>query len=189
MRVEDGRSMPVWHNRRGPQRARFWRIGVEVPGSPTRAVLAHWGGSAGVPNARGFGAVEWRAPGCAVYLHLHRRGRRCHMIHRDNSASLLRFLTEKLIRRVIVQETRMKVRTGLAPLVALLVVVGTAAAQDSKAKAWQILEGGAAAQGADERAIAVRVLGLLTGDKHAIELAEKALQDLDADVRAAGHTA
>ncbi len=93
----------------------------------------------------------------------------------------------------------MKARTGLAPLVVLLTLVSVGAAQDStknaggaqgsKAKAWQMLEAGAAAEGANERATAVRVLGLLTGDSHAVELAEKALQDPDAKVRAAAATA
>src|SRR5262249_29643856 len=83
----------------------------------------------------------------------------------------------------------MKARTGLAPLMMLLVLVSTGAAQGPKAKAWQMLEAGAAAEGADERATAVRVPGLLTGDSHAVELAEKALQDPDAKVRAAAATA
>ena len=86
------------------------------------------------------------------------------------------------------QHTRVKIRT-LAPLVILLVLVSTVAAQDSTKKAWQMLESGAAAEKPDDRATAVRVLGLLTGDSRAVKLAEKALQDPDEKVRAAGATA
>lgn len=75
------------------------------------------------------------------------------------------------------------------PLVVLLALAGLGAAQDFKQKAWQMLEAGAAAEDVDERATAVQVLGLLIGDRHAIELAEKALQDPDAKVRAAAATA
>jgi HEAT repeat protein len=65
----------------------------------------------------------------------------------------------------------------------------TKAAQDSKAKAWQMLEDGIASDDTDKRVIAIRVLGLLKGDPHAIELSEKALKDPDEKVRAAGATA
>src|SRR5215467_13643570 len=98
-------------------------------------------------------------------------------------------------RRAIVQEKRTKVRAGLAPLVLLvLVAAGIAqepkpAAQNSKQKAWQMLEDGIASDDVDKRVIAIRVLGLLNGDSHAIELSEKALKDKDEKVRAAGATA
>lgn len=71
----------------------------------------------------------------------------------------------------------------------LFALVTAAAAQESKQKAWQMLEDGAAAEKVDDRATAVRVLGLIKNDTHATELAEKALQDPDENVRAAGATA
>jgi HEAT repeat protein len=94
-----------------------------------------------------------------------------------------------------VQDTLTKIRTGLASLAILLASVSTAAAQEtkagsnSKAKAWQMLEDGAASDDTDKRVIAIRVLGLLNGDRHAIELSEKALKDKDEKVRAAAATA
>jgi HEAT repeat protein len=94
-----------------------------------------------------------------------------------------------------VHDTLTKIRTGLASLAVLLAIVSamaaqeTKAAQDSKAKAWQMLEDGIASDDTDKRVIAIRVLGLLNGDQHAIELSEKALKDHDEKVRAAGATA
>lgn len=96
----------------------------------------------------------------------------------------------------IMQGTKIRVRTSLATLAILLTLVSTAAAQDSKAaaqdskqKAWQMLEDAAASEDTDKRVIAIRVLGLLKGDSHAIEMSEKALKDKDEKVRAAGATA
>ncbi|HMF91003.1 MAG TPA: HEAT repeat domain-containing protein [Candidatus Angelobacter sp.] len=86
------------------------------------------------------------------------------------------------------QQIRVTLRT-LASLVVLLALVSAGAAQNSTAKAWQMLESGAAAEKPDDRATAVRVLGLLSGDSRAVKLAEKALQDPDEKVRAAAATA
>jgi HEAT repeat protein len=90
----------------------------------------------------------------------------------------------------------MKIGTALTLLLALVSAVaaqetkkGAAATQDSKQKAWRMLETGTGLQNVDERATAVRVLGLIVGDSHAVELAEKALQDPEPKVRAAGATA
>jgi len=98
-----------------------------------------------------------------------------------------------------VEKTRRRVRTGLRPLLILLALVSAgvaqqtkaspATAQDSTKKAWQMLEDGIASDDVDKRVIAIRVLGLLNGDSHAIELSEKALKDKDEKVRAAGATA
>jgi HEAT repeat protein len=56
-------------------------------------------------------------------------------------------------------------------------------------KAWETLEGGIQGKSAENRSIAVRVLGLLPGDAKAAGLAEKALGDEKAEVRAAAATA
>jgi HEAT repeat protein len=56
-------------------------------------------------------------------------------------------------------------------------------------KAWGILEEGIRGKNTGERSTAVRVLGLLSGDPKAAELAETALGDAKAEVRAAAATA
>jgi HEAT repeat protein len=53
-------------------------------------------------------------------------------------------------------------------------------------KAWNILGSGAAEKGAPKRADAIKALGLLPHDARARTMAEKALGDDNADVRAAG---
>ncbi len=53
-------------------------------------------------------------------------------------------------------------------------------------KAWNILGSGAAEKGAPKRADAIKALGLLPHDPRARTMAEKALGDDNADVRAAG---
>jgi HEAT repeat protein len=95
-----------------------------------------------------------------------------------------------------VQEKRIKLKAGLAALMVLigLVSAGVAqepkpAAQDPKQKAWQMLEDAVASDDTGDRVIAIRVLGLLKGDSHAIEMSEKALKDKNENVRAAGATA
>jgi HEAT repeat protein len=55
--------------------------------------------------------------------------------------------------------------------------------------AWSTLENGAADKGPDRRASAARALGLITRDPKATTMAEKALQDEKADVRAAAAAA
>ena len=62
-------------------------------------------------------------------------------------------------------------------------------AQSSYDKARSILKSGLAERNRDRRALATRVLGLLTNDSQAEELALKALGDSDAEVRAAAAAA
>jgi HEAT repeat protein len=73
--------------------------------------------------------------------------------------------------------------------VSLLAAASLSAAQTRKERAWQLLEDGAKAKNFSTRAVAVRVLGLLPGDAHALAIAEKALQDEDDSVRTAAATA
>ena len=58
-------------------------------------------------------------------------------------------------------------------------------AQVPAQKAWDILEHGHNSRNTKERSNAVKALGGLPGDAHAAELAEEAIADKDADVRAA----
>jgi HEAT repeat protein len=62
-------------------------------------------------------------------------------------------------------------------------------AQTATAKAWTLLQGAVAEKRADQRVIAVRVLGLIPLDPHAVQLAENALKDSSPLVRAAAATA
>ena len=71
----------------------------------------------------------------------------------------------------------------------VIAAVGVARAQTPEQDAWGILEKGTADSNGEERALAVRVLGLVPDDPRAIEMAETALQDKDADVRLAGAAA
>ena len=57
--------------------------------------------------------------------------------------------------------------------------------EDSRSKAWDILWAGAHASSFDKRANAVQALGLTAGDFAAVGLAEDALADREANVRAA----
>jgi HEAT repeat protein len=57
--------------------------------------------------------------------------------------------------------------------------------KDSQKKAWDILRGGANARNFDKRANAIQALGLTSGDAKAVQLAENALQDKEANVRTA----
>jgi len=75
---------------------------------------------------------------------------------------------------------------------ALFVVIGLAGAaqaQTPEQDAWKILVAGTSNSDGTERATAVRVLGLIPDEPRAIEIAENALQDKDADTRSAGATA
>jgi HEAT repeat protein len=54
---------------------------------------------------------------------------------------------------------------------------------------WTILEAGVGEKNTGKRLAAIRVLGLITDDPHAADLAEKALKDKDSAVRAAAATA
>ncbi|HLX82769.1 MAG TPA: HEAT repeat domain-containing protein [Terriglobales bacterium] len=62
-------------------------------------------------------------------------------------------------------------------------------AQSTTNSAWPILEAGLQQKKAAQRVAAVRVLGFIPGDPHAVELAENALQDKNSGVRAAAATA
>jgi HEAT repeat protein len=62
-------------------------------------------------------------------------------------------------------------------------------AQTVTNSAWPILEAGLQQKKAAQRVAAVRVLGFIPNDSHAVELAEKALQDKNSGVRGAAATA
>lgn len=79
-----------------------------------------------------------------------------------------------------------KSRNALITYGMLLIFMATACrAQDEPSQAWMLLEAGLQQKRAGQRAAAVRVLGLIPEDPHATELAEKALKDPKAPVRAA----
>jgi len=67
----------------------------------------------------------------------------------------------------------------------LLAVAGVALAQNPAESAWKVLESGMSDSNVTERTVAVRVLGLIHDDPRALEMAEKALEDKDPEVRAA----
>jgi HEAT repeat protein len=69
--------------------------------------------------------------------------------------------------------------------VCVLLVAGTGLAQAPADKAWTTLQGGLADKGVDNRAVAVRLLGLIENNPKAEEFALKALADEKPDVRAA----
>lgn len=80
--------------------------------------------------------------------------------------------------------------TKILPLVWALFPGAMAIATQTPAEhAWSILEAGAADKGSDNRAQAVRTLGIISGDPKAAELAERALKDARPEVRRAGATA
>ena len=62
-------------------------------------------------------------------------------------------------------------------------------AEAGPAKAWTLLETGLSQKSGVQRLAAVRVLGLIPDDPHAMELAEQALKDPSGPVRAAAATA
>jgi HEAT repeat protein len=62
-------------------------------------------------------------------------------------------------------------------------------AQIAASHGWPVLETALAQKGAGQRVAAVRVLGLISEDLHAAELAVRALKDPNSDVRAAAATA
>jgi HEAT repeat protein len=68
----------------------------------------------------------------------------------------------------------------------LLAGAGGVRAQKPEQDAWKILETGMSDSNTTERTVAVRVLGLISHDPRAAVMAEKALQDKDPGVRAAG---
>jgi len=61
--------------------------------------------------------------------------------------------------------------------------------QNPRDKAWGILHEGVGEKSSEKRIKAVRALGLLPGTPEATAMAEKALEDQDSDVRAAGASA
>jgi len=71
----------------------------------------------------------------------------------------------------------------------LIAAAGAAQAQTPEQDAWKILGTGTTSSNGTQRATAVRVLGLIPDEPRAIEIAENALQDKDADARSAGATA
>jgi HEAT repeat protein len=61
--------------------------------------------------------------------------------------------------------------------------------EDPKATAWEILESGTKADKLSDRATAIRVLGLMTKNSHAENIAEAALNEEKPEIRAAAATA
>lgn len=82
----------------------------------------------------------------------------------------------------------MKIRSLLL-MVILIVASVVCSAQPGPAKSWSVLEAGLQEKSVSGRVTAVRVLGLIHEDPHAAELAENALKDSNASVRAAAATA
>ena len=82
------------------------------------------------------------------------------------------------------QTTIIRIRT-VSLLFVLLTVAHWVYAQDARQHAWTVLNTGLADKNSGERAIAVRVLGLLTNDSKAPKLAMQALDDAKPEVRAA----
>jgi HEAT repeat protein len=82
------------------------------------------------------------------------------------------------------QTKRIRIRT-VSLLFVLLTVAPWVYAQGARQHAWTVLNTGLADKNSGERAIAVRVLGLLTNDPQAPELAMQALADPKPEVIAA----
>jgi HEAT repeat protein len=72
-----------------------------------------------------------------------------------------------------------------AAFLSLLLFSALTRAETTKKEAWQILETAIQADDPEDRATAIRALGLLPGDMKAAELAGKGLDDLKPQVRAA----
>jgi HEAT repeat protein len=88
----------------------------------------------------------------------------------------------------ILNRTRATLLAG--QLVALLILLApNCGAQVHTAAAWPILDAGLRQKNSGERLAAVRVLALIPDDPQAVELAENALKDPSAPVRAAAATA
>lgn len=86
------------------------------------------------------------------------------------------------------KKTRILSMLGWA-LALLIMVAPPCGAQVATAKAWPILDTGFRQKSSRVRLAAVRVLALIPDDAHAVELAEQALKDPSAPVRAAAATA
>jgi HEAT repeat protein len=84
----------------------------------------------------------------------------------------------------------MKLKASLVVLATvMLAAVAPAQNQDPQQLSWSILQAGVADKNSQERVSAVTVLGLITADPKAVEMAEKALKDSNPDVREAAATA
>lgn len=94
-----------------------------------------------------------------------------------------KFLKKKLSRRTLRRSTVIVV---IKLLINALTV--QACAQTAADPAWSLLEASLTQKSAARRVAAVRVLGLIPNDPHAVELAEKALQDKNSAVRAVAAT-
>jgi len=79
----------------------------------------------------------------------------------------------------------MRIATAGFLVVVLLSDSGVVLAQNPAQRAWDVLEKGHDSHSTKERVDAVRALGQLPGNSHAIELAEQAISDKKPDVRAA----
>ncbi len=82
-------------------------------------------------------------------------------------------------------------RAATRSLLRIITILLTAAccAQTAARPEWPLLEAGLQQKSSGQRLVAVRVLGLISEDRHAAELAEKALKDPKSSVRAAAATA
>jgi len=77
----------------------------------------------------------------------------------------------------------------LAHFITLLVTCTAGTAQSRVSEAWTVLQDGVQSKSTSQTLAAVRALGLIREDPHAIALAEKALRNSNASVRAAAATA
>ena len=84
--------------------------------------------------------------------------------------------------------TILAIRSLIAAIIPLFLTVASYA-QTNTTRAWSLLEAGSEEKNSSLRLAAVRVLGLIPDDPNAVELAEKALNDPNALVRAAAATA
>lgn len=80
------------------------------------------------------------------------------------------------------------IRSLIAAIIPLFLTVASYAQADPT-RAWSLLKAGSEEKNSSLRLAAVRVLGLIPDDPNAVELAEKALNDPNALVRAAAATA
>lgn len=84
----------------------------------------------------------------------------------------------------------MKNRSSLVVLaIAVLVSLAPAQNQDPQQLSWSILQAGATDKSSQQRVTAVTALGMITADRKAVAMAERALKDSDPDVREAAATA
>ncbi len=80
-------------------------------------------------------------------------------------------------------------RMAVPALAYVALIVPSSYAASGQHKAWAMFESAAKSNNATQRAIGIRALGLLPDNPHARELAEGALADTRAEVRAAAATA